>query len=254
MPTDGGSSSIIGIRHPQLAGGSNSEARHYWTSALVPRVEQLDALPAHDGTGRLDTLCANLDEEIDAISYTLALVRARRNVLSLSYRLPPEILARCFGFLAHLDPPSGPYEQYLGWFKVTHVCAYWREIARSEPTLWANIDFCMGTSWVAETTSLAKATSLSVKASLAPTAATPIGSFLHKQRSRVKEINLCGAVEDLNATLVLTSRAPLSESLRLKSHRHLPFDSTNTLIMPSTLSADHSPHLRKLFLHGLGLP
>ncbi|TFK67146.1 hypothetical protein BDN72DRAFT_843456 [Pluteus cervinus] len=86
-----------------------------------------------------------LREEIDAELATLqARVRflhSKRNSLSPSYQLPPEILIRIF---SHFQSGiiSGPYleeHKYAAWIVILQVSQYWRELVLGSKELWSNI-------------------------------------------------------------------------------------------------------------------
>ncbi|VDB90277.1 unnamed protein product [Peniophora sp. CBMAI 1063] len=97
-----------------------------------------------------------IDAEIRAVDTSVALLRRRRNALSPSSRLYPEILAHILGYLRELSPFNKSYIKGtglvldIGWVMATHVCSYWRTVAMQNSWLWSRITFCLGERWVTE--------------------------------------------------------------------------------------------------------
>lgn len=56
-------------------------------------------------------------------------------------RLHDDILCIIFELIAEKEPPSG---ERLGWFKLTHVCSAWKEVALMLPHLWARDVYVYG--------------------------------------------------------------------------------------------------------------
>ncbi|KAF4562685.1 hypothetical protein AB1N83_009550 [Pleurotus pulmonarius] len=53
--------------------------------------------------------------------------------------MPPEVLSRIFTVLA--SDSAGRMGFSLDWITVTHVCKFWYQVARDNPTLWSSINF-----------------------------------------------------------------------------------------------------------------
>ena len=89
------------------------------------------------------TLVLNvLNDELVAMCHSIRPVYIQRYNMTLISRLPFEILAYIFRFLAADEPPVGLDSSpgkarctRLGWIKVAHVCSHWREVALQNPVL-----------------------------------------------------------------------------------------------------------------------
>jgi F-box-like len=106
------------------------------------------------------TTISSTDEEIEAaILHILSLLSRRTAPI---FRLPPELLARIFHFLALTEPSwSSPGE--LGWIRATHVCRYWRQVALEDSLLWATISGVpQSKRWISEMLARAKCAPLAI--------------------------------------------------------------------------------------------
>ena len=201
-------------------------------------------------------------------------VRTKRNDLSPTGRLPPEILSRIFSFHAINQPisrhrrcgapPSSSSPIRLGktWIIVTYVCHRWRQVALADPNLWRTINFDLGAEWTQEMLARSKAAPISYSRKLSlPTRVSKRmlrmhlddESHLRKHLSHVQRLALSGDVESLApAVRALTTPAPQLESLEL-----LPtaFRSRQgCIILPSDLLAHNAPKLREINLSGCAVP
>ncbi|VDC01170.1 unnamed protein product [Peniophora sp. CBMAI 1063] len=100
-----------------------------------------------------------LDYELELLQEFSVQARAQRNALTAISKLPTEIICHIFGLLCQNWAPRSRWEGAsndgdsevagypnrrgigydLGWMKVSHVCASWRRIALSTPSLWCDI-------------------------------------------------------------------------------------------------------------------
>ncbi|KAI0041214.1 hypothetical protein FA95DRAFT_1683343 [Auriscalpium vulgare] len=92
------------------------------------------------------------DADEIAMHRALRVLRAARNAVLPSHRLPPELLSHIFSLCAvdadawwDMSPPR------LGWVIVAHVCRHWRAVALECSGLWAdNVTFTRGEQWFHE--------------------------------------------------------------------------------------------------------
>ncbi|PSS02350.1 hypothetical protein PHLCEN_2v4043 [Hermanssonia centrifuga] len=88
-----------------------------------------------DGNGREQTR-EELQLQLQQYEHAIMRIRTRLNTMLPVSRLPFEVLADIFGYLALLcRATSRPY----AWVHVTHVCQTWRQVAIQCPTLWADL-------------------------------------------------------------------------------------------------------------------
>ena len=137
----------------------------YWTQASTARFSALDTYLASFGRGCSTStdFLRPVDEEISALKKVLSSLSVRRNRLSPVSRLPPEILARTFSFIASDELPGFDSRLRLGWIKVSHVCSRWRHVALDNSVLWATIAFDLGPQWVLSMVERARQVPLVVK-------------------------------------------------------------------------------------------
>ncbi|KAJ3522639.1 hypothetical protein NMY22_g11801 [Coprinellus aureogranulatus] len=89
----------------------------------------------------LDTYAELLRKRAADLEDELQAVRSCTNTLSLTNRLPAELLARIF--LKHAEAVAETWEdsKKLGWIKICHVCQRWRTVALGYAPLWSRISF-----------------------------------------------------------------------------------------------------------------
>ncbi|KAF5333284.1 hypothetical protein D9611_002792 [Ephemerocybe angulata] len=90
-----------------------------------------------------------LARRIHQLECELWALRSCHNAVTLTCRLPPEILARIFIDLASmglsawytLAANKKPRKVSVSWLRVTFVCRHWRSVALQSPSLWSNLVF-----------------------------------------------------------------------------------------------------------------
>ncbi|KAH0588484.1 hypothetical protein H2248_004322 [Termitomyces sp. 'cryptogamus'] len=94
--------------------------------------------PFATNVGR-DAADTYIREKIKDYEGILSYYKGRLNALTITCRIPPEMLAEVFGELQYspsTNADSGPFD----WIKtVSHVCSHWRRVALTTPELWTNI-------------------------------------------------------------------------------------------------------------------
>ncbi|KAF6761914.1 hypothetical protein DFP72DRAFT_957668, partial [Ephemerocybe angulata] len=98
-------------------------------------VSQISDVPKYHG------MLARRTHELECELWAL---RCCHNAVTLTCRLPPEILARIFLDLASMGLSSWYAPNYrvsVSWLRVTFVCRHWRSVALQSPSLWSNIVF-----------------------------------------------------------------------------------------------------------------
>ncbi|TFY75074.1 hypothetical protein EWM64_g8938 [Hericium alpestre] len=154
---------------------TEESARHHWKKALKRRVLSTDGVSAFSPTDLVDHTRDRLLAEYKAVQHLGTLIFARINTLSITMRLPAEVLAHVFSMLAECDPPSAkPFpidergeKQHLGWIVATHVCRRWRQVALSSPALWTNIGAPQTAPWMEEMLARSKQVPFTFSASIA---------------------------------------------------------------------------------------
>ncbi|TFY75636.1 hypothetical protein EWM64_g8374 [Hericium alpestre] len=119
----------------------------YWATCLRTRLVSTDGVSAFSSMETVNRTRDMLLTELKAIQHLVTLTVARVNDLSITARLPAEVLTHVFSVLTECDPPSSEPlkgdrfgdKASLGWITATHVCRRWRHMALSAPALWTNI-------------------------------------------------------------------------------------------------------------------
>lgn len=124
---------------------------------------------------------------MDAILRALRTIGTRRNALTPTCRIPPEILAEIFLFYQQQTTSACPLEcpgggggggdaaggggpprptlkdTALRWVPgVAHVCRHWRAVALAHPRLWSNVTLRLGREWALRMLALSKSAPISV--------------------------------------------------------------------------------------------
>ncbi|KAH9039109.1 hypothetical protein EDB85DRAFT_1887581 [Lactarius pseudohatsudake] len=260
----------------------------YWSDAVQSRLALVDDILHQVPPSTLsDATAFNLvNDEMSAMLSVLRAVGSRRNALTLTCRIPTEILVEIFLHYQRsyheLDIPKGDKEKHsalhgtsLGWVPaVAHVCRHWRTVAHEHPRLWSNVVLHMGRTWAQRTLALSKAAPIVVSLSNhIPCEVTTIpnaASLLRQPRrpalepfdvlvdhlSHIRELELHGcacACSALTWTGALGAPAPFLEELWLRIEPHYPGtlrDAPTTL--PENFLATH-PRLRRLVLEEAAL-
>ncbi|KIP04118.1 hypothetical protein PHLGIDRAFT_129729, partial [Phlebiopsis gigantea 11061_1 CR5-6] len=86
-----------------------------------------------------DAVIAGTREQ-GTLDEVIQLRRQRNDIIPSISCLPSEIIAEILVlFVHHARQTHSYYHRRLRWIRITHVCARWRDIARSLPNLWATI-------------------------------------------------------------------------------------------------------------------
>jgi hypothetical protein len=198
-----------------------------------------------------------IEEEIKALEVAIRARKGHHNTLSITARLPPEILAKIFKCVVIIDPlPVYSSIRRSGWINVTYVCAYWRRVALECPSLWTNITL-MHYRWAEE---------MLLRSKMAPlTVVTDVSR--HKSRhlelvraalariGQIRELTITGdgyEPKSLDKILAgLVDPAPILEILSVSYASINQGDGTR--ILPRCLFSGEAPCLRKLSLHNCPL-
>lgn len=188
------------------------------------------------------------------MALAMSSIRSRRNALSLPYRLPSEVLARCFWFLVAVAPP-GPRSS-LGWIRILHASAHFRHVALAEPTLWTEVTFILGLKWAGRMASLAKAAPLSIQWASEIYQSTPheaIRDVVHNHISHIRELVIEEDLVSLSTTLDITEPAPILETLDLRLESVYSQIAGGYQILPPNFLSGSAPRLRTTKLSGFEL-
>ena len=212
----------------------------------------------------------------------LRTVGTRRNALTLTCRIPTEILIEIFlhyqrPYFDLRNPVPAPedkgthsvlYGTSLGWVPaVAHVCRHWRTVAHEHPRLWSNVVLHLGRAWAQRTLALSKASPIVVALrnpitcdSITPASAVsrstrpaptldPADVLLnHLSHIQNLELRAC-ACEASSWTPLLKAAAPLLEVLWLciDPHEHGSALPNAPIALPDNFLATH-PRIRRLYL------
>lgn len=178
------------------------------------------------------------------------------------YQLPPELLSRCFWFLATLEHPQAAdlwgVPHYvtvsgysLGWIRVTHVCSLWRNVCIADARLWANIPCAMGSRWTKEMILRSKAAPLSIQIPNFDAASDLFTSIVRDQTSRIQELTIMADADGLASVFSEMPVAQMLDTLALtQSARPNDFHFVALSAHLGTLL----PRLRRLILSEIQLP
>ncbi|KAI0045416.1 hypothetical protein FA95DRAFT_1477356, partial [Auriscalpium vulgare] len=173
-------------------------------------------------------------------------------------RLPTELIAYIFILLSNIDRPSYPAAisgsptypcaPTLGWIAVTHVCRLWREIALDYPSLWANVEFAMGSDWTQLMLARARSSPLALNM-YRPQQRLRLFQddevdLIVQSLARAKEFRFCLAVDADKTARILRTPAPALETLEIQFGTDL--NEFNSL--PQCFLGGHTPFLRHLRL------
>ncbi|KAF5333179.1 hypothetical protein D9611_002801 [Ephemerocybe angulata] len=103
-------------------------------------VAQISDVPRYHGM---------LARRIHQLECELLALKSCHNAVTLTCRLPPEILSRIFIDLASMGISAWyavgankrPRKVSVSWLRVTFVCRHWRSVALQCPSLWSNLVF-----------------------------------------------------------------------------------------------------------------
>ena len=201
----------------------------------------------------------------------LRAVGTRRNALTVTCRIPTEILIEIFShyqrsYLPYdiVGSPSTLYGTSLGWVPgVAHVCRHWRTAAHEHPRLWSNVMLHMGREWGQRMLALSKASPIVVALSNpvpcgAITTANTIGlrrptldplDVLVDHLCHIQDLDLRACSCDASRWVsLLETSAPLLENFWLYIDPHDPGTLPDVPIaLPDNFLATH-PRLRRVYL------
>ncbi|KAI9435821.1 hypothetical protein H4582DRAFT_2079450 [Lactarius indigo] len=253
----------------------------YWSDAVQSRLALVDNILQQVPPSTLsDATAFNLvNDEMSAMLCVLRAVGTRRNALTLTCRIPTEILVEIFLHYQRsyydFDVLKGDKEKHsalhgtsLGWVPaVAHVCRHWRTVAHEHPRLWSNVVLHMGRVWAQRTLALSKAAPIVVSLSDpipcdVTTMPNPTSLLLLPRRpaldpldvlaghlSHIRELELHGcACYAPPWVCLLETPAPFLEELWLRIDPHYPGTLPDTPIaLPENFLETH-PRLRRLVL------
>ncbi|KAG5651645.1 hypothetical protein H0H81_007955 [Sphagnurus paluster] len=102
----------------------------------IVRLIEMAELPSTSAAQRIHIL--SLTREIESMQDgSIRLWKSRFNALTITVRIPPEVLARIFEVFAAED-----HEEWLPTrVFITHVCSHWRLVALHCPAFWSYVNF-----------------------------------------------------------------------------------------------------------------
>ncbi|KAF5378518.1 hypothetical protein D9615_007157 [Tricholomella constricta] len=187
--------------------------------------------------------------EIDSLEASIRALKARHNSLSITARLPPEILSEIFDWTAAMLRKK-PFR----WIRISFVCSHWRRVALECPKLWRRVN-CTSPERLRVLLPRAGVVPLQIYLSLV-TKRSAAGILQALQEMyRVRELRLGshivpGTLESMELVLSrLTQPAPLLETFSVVSTAR-----PECLHLPGDLFAGHAPRLRTLELAGCIVP
>ncbi|KAI0704261.1 hypothetical protein BC835DRAFT_811383 [Cytidiella melzeri] len=137
-------------------------------------------------------------KDVDAILSKVAEVarklRSARNAFVPISRLPPELLSAIFMSLQDTDQGTFAPASFRRWYRVTHVCQRWRDVALSCPPLWTQIDTFTHERWVEEVLNRSRKASLDMRVQLSRPSSRTLGAWrmavAHLSRMQVLHLSL----------------------------------------------------------------
>ena len=183
-------------------------------------------LPHQDTQVDIDTEIVLLEQVIrDAHAKILDLRTRRNTAVPPISRLPAETLAEIFVLFEsqYREESFAPQKQAaqtrpFGWLAITHVCRYWRIVARSLPHLWSHIPMSPSEKPIKMFLGLSKGVPLSIlpgKQSYDHQQPPGLLSLLVPEAPRIRSLHMCisaALLEDLDPKLW---NAPQLESITL---------------------------------------
>ncbi|KAI9445899.1 hypothetical protein H4582DRAFT_2093700 [Lactarius indigo] len=266
-----------------LAQNTHLPSIRYWSDAVQRRIDFVDNILQQVPPSTLnDALALRLvNKEMSAIfSGPFRMIGSRRNALTRSCRIPPEILSEIFlhyqlSSSSFSFPSQNGREKYpalcktvLWWVPaVAHVCGHWRIVAFGHPRLWSNIALQLGRTWAQRMLSLSKAVPITITMSdplpceasarpffwgrppkPGPPKLDPYKVLVeHLFHIRELELSACSCTARRWVGLLETA-APVLETLMLRFNLHRSGLLPDTPIaLPNNFLATH-PRLRRVVL------
>ncbi|KAI9449012.1 hypothetical protein BJY52DRAFT_1228020 [Lactarius psammicola] len=253
----------------------------YWSDAVQSRLSLVDDILRQVPPSTLsDATAFNLvNDEMSAMLCVLRAVGSRRNALTLTCRIPTEILVEIFlhyqrSYFAldilveDKEKHSTLYGTSLGWVPaVAHVCRHWRTVAHEHPRLWSEVVLHMGRAWAQRMLALSKASPIVVSLTNpipceAIMTANGMGLLPRPRRPaldpldvlvdhlfHIKDLEFCAcACVAPPWVCLLETAAPFLEELWLRIDPHDPGTLPDAPIaLPDNFLATH-PRLRRLVI------
>ncbi|KAH9170440.1 hypothetical protein EDB89DRAFT_1306448 [Lactarius sanguifluus] len=266
-----------------LAQNSYLPSIRYWSDAVQRRIDFVDNILQQVPPSTLnDALALRLvNREMSTIfAGPFRMIGSRRNALTRSCRIPPEILSQIFlhyqlSSSSFSFPSQNGREAYpalcstvLWWVPaVAHVCGHWRIVALGHPRLWSNIALHLGHTWAQRMLTLSKAVPITIAMNDPRPCEASVRPFFwarppkpgppkldphkvlveHLFHIRELELGACSCTARRWVSLLETA-APLLETLLLRINLHRSGLRSNTPIaLPDNFLTTH-PRLRRIFL------
>ncbi|KAG6826873.1 hypothetical protein H0H92_014077 [Tricholoma furcatifolium] len=215
-----------------------------------------------------------IEEQIRAHESIIRYYKKRQNALTVTCRIPPEVLACIFGQVVE-DAVGGNPSAYnfICWIKtVSHICSHWREVALSTPSLWSTILVEYYPTWTSEMLKRSKTAPLSV-INLGSVSKTAYPILLHTLASHLpriqdlvvgriqqglsfysgyKRTSIC--LDEFRTLLQVLGQHNLTEMKRLEMNAAVAFPNANdaNLQLPDQVIT-RSTSLQHLTLEGFGI-
>ena len=199
------------------------------------------------------TAVSAIDQEIDAARWLVQSLLSRRSSLAPISTLPPELLARIFRFL-NLEDQARFGVPVKFWFKATHVCRHWRQVALDDSSLWARVTVTESSSsdWVSEM--LVRSRNAPLDINLNGELSPRVLSKLLPHISHTRQLKLCKLrmYHPQRVKDICLLEAPALEHFELKflARSPVPF---RQLAGP-TLFRGRTPRLRRLIPSQISIP
>jgi F-box-like len=193
-----------------------------------------------------------INDEIAGLEAGIRVWKTSYNTLSITARLPPEILSTIFKCVATAQHST--YDRLM-WINVTHVCTHWRRVALEDPSLWTTIPFS-NLRWANEMLERSKMAPLTVMTDLyakdsphmelVQSTLTKIARIQKVSLTQHRSYLLQGLLEMVLGDLV--EPAPFLESLEVSFN-----DRSSVHRLPPSIFSGEAPRLRQLELRDCAL-
>lgn len=200
-------------------------------------------------TVTLERARAELDAQIASLEAHLKQLKARRNALSATAKLPTEILGAIFLHCKKIH--EGSHRGFSKWMRVSFVCRRWRETALAIPKLWEVISINWGTKHISAVLERSAAVPLTVRGKLLKENKGQLSQVLqHSARLRKVDLDTSDAVISWFLAEA-TQPAPLLTKLYLRDLEYVHGDPEQELRM--NLFKKITPNLRFVSIIGLSV-
>jgi hypothetical protein len=218
----------------------------------------LDMILSHANQPQDDlTSAQDVDAALCKVAELARKLRATRNSFVLINRLPPELLGMIFTYLRARDQTTFSSVPLHLWYKVTHVCQRWREIALGFPLLWTDIDSHAPAKRIEQMIMRSKNASLEFKAHASKPSAETLQAWklITPHLSRMQLLHLSIDETTFQALLPVTKTTGL-EMQRLKSLviSNLNHFDDERLALPMGLFSKGCPRLECLSIQHCTIP